>query len=108
MNVSTPVATVLDLIRYVRIAGHLDNVATVLVELIENINAADLLKEAKNEKELSYIQRLGFLVDKFSKNKSISRELHAIIVKKKPGFIFLRPDSRKGVVEKNNKWNVIS
>ncbi len=60
-----------------------------------------------NEKELSYVQRLGFLVDKFSKNKIVSRELHTLIEKKKPGYIFLRPDKRKGVFEKNHKWNVL-
>lgn len=107
INVSTPAATVLDLLRYVRVAGHLDNVTTAIAELIENMNAAELLKEAKNEKELSYVQRLGFLVDKFSMNNVVSRELHILIEKKKPGFIFLRPDKRRGVVEKNNKWNVL-
>lgn len=107
VNVSTSAATVLDLLRYVRIAGHLDNVTTAIVELVENINATELLKNAKQEKDLSCVQRLGFLIDKFSKNKIVSRELNEFIKNKKPSFIFLRPDKRKDIIEKNQKWNIL-
>jgi predicted transcriptional regulator of viral defense system len=107
MKVSTKAATILDLLRYVRLAGHLDNVATAIVELMESVNVSELLKIAKGEKELSYVQRLGFLIDKFSENKIASRELHELVEKKRPGFIFLRPDKRTGVIEKNLRWNIL-
>lgn len=106
MVVSTPAATILDLLRYVRVAGHLDNVATAIVEMLEHINTIELIKVAKQEKELSYIQRLGYLIDRFSKNKVASRELHKLIEQRGPGFIFLRPDKRKGVMERNERWNL--
>jgi predicted transcriptional regulator of viral defense system len=107
ISVSTKEATILDLLQYVRISGHLDNVATAIAELLENVNSSELLKIARNEKELSNVQRLGYLIDKFSLNKVVARELHVLIEKKKPGFIFLRPDQRNGVSEKNLKWNVL-
>jgi predicted transcriptional regulator of viral defense system len=106
IHVSTPEATALDLLRYVRLAGHLDNITTAIVELMEKINPAKLTQAVKLEKELSYVQRLGYLVDRFSSNKAASKELFQFIEKKMPGFIFLRPDQRKGVIEKNVKWNV--
>jgi len=107
MQVSTPEATTLDLLRYVRVAGHLDNVTTAIVELLETINPAKLVQVAKLEKEFSYVQRLGYLIDRFSKNKTAAKELHHLFEKKRPGFIFLRPDDRKGITEKNEKWNIL-
>ncbi|MGZ3745169.1 MAG: type IV toxin-antitoxin system AbiEi family antitoxin domain-containing protein [Pseudobdellovibrionaceae bacterium] len=106
MEVSTPEATIFDLLRYVRLAGHLDNVTTAIVELLETIHPTKLVQVAKLEKEFSYVQRLGYLVDRFSPNKVISMELHRLLEKKRPGFIFLRPDQRKGITERNEKWNV--
>ncbi len=106
MTVSTPAATIIDLLRYVRVAGHLDNVATAIIEMLENINTTDLIKVATQEKDLSYIQRLGYLIDRFSKNKTASRGLHKLIEERHPSFIFLRPDIRKGVIERNHKWNL--
>ena len=106
IQVSTPEATLLDLLRYVRLSGHLDNVTTAIVELLESIDAKKLIQVAKLEKELSYVQRLGFLIDRFSKNKTVTKELHQFIEKKNPSFIFLRPDQRKGVIERDEKWNV--
>lgn len=106
IQVSTPEATILDLLRYVRIAGHLDNATTAIVELLETINPTKLAQVASLEKELSYVQRLGYLADCFSNNKKVVRELHLLIEKRRPGFIFLRPDERRGVTEKNEKWSV--
>lgn len=107
INVSTKEATILDLLKYVRLAGHLDNVTTVISELMEDIKVEDLIKIAKGEKEFSHLQRLGFLIDKFSISTSASKELHKIIKSKNPNLVFLRPDKRKGVTEKNLKWNVL-
>lgn len=106
INVSTIEATILDLLRYVRIAGHLDNVTTAVAELIEHVNSGELIKIAESERELSYVQRLGFLLDQFSLNKILSRGLHKLIEKRKPPFVYLRPDQRAGITEKNQKWNV--
>ncbi len=106
MQVSTPEATVLDLLRYVRLSGHLDNVTTAIVEMLDTINTPKLIQAAKLEKEFSYVQRLGYLIDRFSNNKVATKELHQLLEKRRPGYIFLRPDQRKGIIEKNEKWNI--
>lgn len=107
VNTSTPSATIFDLLRYIRIAGHLNNATTVIVEMMENINTTELTKIAKQEKDASHIQRLGFLIDHFSKNEIASRELYKLIEKKNPSYTFLRADKRKGILKKDDKWNVL-
>src|ERR1017187_9916049 len=66
MRVSTPEATALDLVRYVESAGQLGNVATVLSELSERIDPGRLVVAARTEVELSVVQRLGFLLERFA------------------------------------------
>lgn len=103
ISVSTPEATAIDLIKYSRVAGSLNNVATVLIELMEKIDSVKLLRTAKLETELSTIQRLGYLIDCFSKTGS-TKELNKWLVTKNPGFVFLRPDRRSGVTKVNKRW----
>src|SRR5205823_5752714 len=61
--VSTPEATAVDLVTYPEHAGGLDNVATVLAELAERLDAAKLL-EAARAAETPVVQRLGFLLER--------------------------------------------
>jgi predicted transcriptional regulator of viral defense system len=62
VRVSSPEMTALELVGYVKHAGGLDNVATVLVDLAEVIDGARLVKEAA-QAPLAWSQRLGFLLD---------------------------------------------
>jgi len=63
MAVSTPEATALDLVRYVKACGGLGNVATVLAELSERIDPAQLFEAAQIDGERAVAQRLGYLLD---------------------------------------------
>ncbi len=60
--ISSPEVTAVDLVGYVDHAGGLDNVATVLAELGEVLNAEDLVKTA-DLSPVPWIQRLGYLLD---------------------------------------------
>ena len=62
VRVSSPEATALDLVGYAKYAGGLDNVATVLVDLAEAIDAGRLVEEAAKA-PLAWSQRLGFLLE---------------------------------------------
>lgn len=106
LQVSTPEATALDLLRYVRFAGHLDNVATVLIELSEVMQAKKLIEVAKADNEFSYAQRLGYLLDRFASTK-LTEPLHTWLSKQNPSPVFLRADQRKGVTERDTKWQVL-
>lgn len=60
--VSTPEATALDLIGYCNQAGGLDQVATVLSELVERLNS-DKLPAAAKVAPIAWAQRLGYLLE---------------------------------------------
>jgi predicted transcriptional regulator of viral defense system len=59
--VSTPEATAIDLAGYPQLAGGLDHVATVLSELVEEMNP-ELLTAAAVSAPLPWVQRLGYLL----------------------------------------------
>jgi predicted transcriptional regulator of viral defense system len=60
ITVSTPETTALDLVRYVRHAGYLNNVATVLADLAELLDADRLAQAAHHD--MSTARRLGYLL----------------------------------------------
>jgi predicted transcriptional regulator of viral defense system len=60
--VSTPEATAIDLVGYHHHVGGFENVATVLAELAEQIDAAKLVGAAQTA-PLPWAQRLGYLLD---------------------------------------------
>lgn len=62
LRVSTPEATAIDLIGYYEQAGGLDQVATVLSELAERLNA-DKLPAAAEVAPIPWAQRLGYLLE---------------------------------------------
>ena len=61
--ISTPEATAIDLLRYSRHVGGLDQVLTVLQELGESIDATLLAKAAEADGTMAYAQRLGWLLE---------------------------------------------
>jgi predicted transcriptional regulator of viral defense system len=62
--VSTPEATAVDLVHYVRQAGGLDRVLTILQELAERLDAKLLVRSAEANGQLASAQRLGWLLEK--------------------------------------------
>ena len=66
VRVSTPEATAFDLVRFAHAAGHLSNVATVLGELAEKIDASALVRLSK-QYAAPDVQRLGYLLDVLGK-----------------------------------------
>jgi predicted transcriptional regulator of viral defense system len=62
MRVSSPEATAFDLVGYPGHAGGLSNVATILSELVENIDAEKLFAETARS-PLPWTQRLGYLLE---------------------------------------------
>lgn len=62
IQISTPEATAVDLVGYHRVVGGLDQVATVLTELIEQIRPQELVAAAQTG-PLAWAQRLGYLLE---------------------------------------------
>jgi len=106
MRVSTPEATALDLVRYVGRVGHLGNVATVLAELSERINASDLVKAAQTEVELSVVQRVGFLLDRFGSAR-VTEPLAQWLATMRLRPVPLRPEQKPKTNEKDARWQIV-
>ncbi len=104
MNVSTPEITAFDLVRYADRAGSLNHVATILIELSEEIDPEKLVKAAENEK-LIIVQRLGYLLEKYGLEK-VTTQLHIWVAKQKLRFIPLRADKDYRTALKNKDWKI--
>lgn len=74
MNISIPEITALDLVRYVKSAGHLNLVATILSELQEKFDIERLSHILESENiELANIQQFGYLLELVNANKKMAR-----------------------------------
>jgi len=64
INVATPEMTLCDCFRYQEAAGHLNNIATLLLEIHEKIHMKKLMTYIRSGfLELTHIQRLGYLIE---------------------------------------------
>jgi predicted transcriptional regulator of viral defense system len=106
MRVSTPEATAIDLLRYAPSAGGLSNVATVLAELAERIDADLLAEAARADGELVHAQRLGYLLDLVSAGKQ-TKELAKLIKDAAPRSTALRPGQPVRGCAVERRWRVV-
>jgi predicted transcriptional regulator of viral defense system len=107
MQVSWPEITALDLVRYAKASGHLNNVTTVLSELQENFNM-QRFKQIIETKDfaLPEIQRLGYLLELSHANNEIIELLQQWIQAQKPRAIPLRPDMPYEKSQLNLNWQL--
>jgi len=111
IKVSTPEVTAMDLLRYQTSSGGINNIATVLTELVININPEKLLQIATDSDETAWIQRLGYILEQSEPMEVEHRDKIVILLKelinnKKPAYI---PLLSKGIDKstKNPDWRVI-
>jgi predicted transcriptional regulator of viral defense system len=122
--VSSPEVTAMDMVIYPYRCGGLDNVLIVLTDLVKKLDANKLLQLASNTDEVTWVQRLGYLLDLIKANnlsevllKSLenrrvrARELIAT-PKKSPAldkFISKLGKSKSPLSHKirNDKWKLI-
>jgi len=64
LKVATPELIAIDLLKYPKHAGGMNNIATVLSELAESINVHKLIELAENLDERHQLQRLGYIIEK--------------------------------------------
>ncbi len=106
MQVSTPEMTAFDLMRYLNASGQVDHVATVLCELVEQLNAEKLAELLKNgDVEITAAQRLGYLLELLQlpidllplenqlKQCKLSRRLLVV-------------SSQQPIIEYNQRWHI--
>ena len=104
IQISTPEATALDLIGYVRHCAGLDNVATVLAELVEKIDARQLAEVAALS-PVAWAQRLGYILELLGENDKanlLADSLHGLHFMPTP----LVPGTSIKGAKKNSRWQV--
>jgi len=106
MRISNAAVTAIDLVAYSGRVGGLDRVLTVLQELSEKITPDMLVEAANKEKQMSYVQRLGWLLEKSGKGDLVSK-LANWISKKKPLRTPLDPTLPRKGFPRDSRWNVV-
>jgi predicted transcriptional regulator of viral defense system len=104
LRISTREATAFDLVGYPSHAGGLSNVATILSELAEDMDAEKLLAETKHS-PLPWTQRLGYLLERVeAANLAVALAKHVADHAKE--YVPLRP--RKSVMRatRNSRWRL--
>ncbi|OLB32626.1 MAG: hypothetical protein DMG41_10875 [Acidobacteria bacterium] len=105
MKISTPESTALDLVRYPRHAGGLNNIATVLADLAEKIDPEHLSEAARRDDDLPSAQRLGFLLEHIGEEAKV-KPLAEWIKSSLPRTVYLRP-GQPPRRRKSARWKVI-
>ena len=105
MRVSTPEETAFDLVRYAGVAGHLNNVATVLADLALQLDPKGLAEVAAHFEE-SVAQKLGYLLDLVGATDRTA-ELHAWLTARNPSRAPLVYGSRPFAGPVDPRWHVV-
>lgn len=107
MNLSTPEITAFDLIRYMNASGQINQVATVLSELVEKINPEKLSGLLlNNDIEITTAQRLGYICE----NLSLKIDLIALrneLKKRKLSYRLLVSGSNPSVITRDKNWHIL-
>lgn len=104
MRVSTAEATAFDLVRFPAAAGHLNNAATVLIELSEVMDPRALLKLAGLVR-VPDVQRLGYVLDHIGEHE-LAEPLAKWLAQRPRRAVRLRLDSSNGSGELDRRWHV--
>jgi len=104
LQVSSPEATALDLVGYAEHAGGLNQVATVLSELAEKIDAEKLAAAAETT-PVPWAQRLGYLLDHLGLSAKTGA-LKAYVRKHARVSADLLPKAPRGRARRNKDWRL--
>lgn len=105
MRVSAPEATAVDLVRYAKVAGHLDNVATVLHDLLPLLDATRLMKAVRSIGDVPTAQRLGFLLEAL-RGRALAKPIHEWVKRQSPNRVLLRSGQADSAAKVDLRWSV--
>ncbi|MCX7031452.1 MAG: type IV toxin-antitoxin system AbiEi family antitoxin [Spirochaetes bacterium] len=105
LRVSTPEATAFDLVGYPGHAGGLSNVATILSELAENLDARKVLAETARS-PLPWTQRLGYLLERIEA-AALATPLAEYVAVRAKEYVPLRPRKSIARASRDSRWRLI-
>lgn len=104
LRVASPEATALELVGYAGQSGGLDNVASVLAELVEAIDPDRLVSECARS-PVAWVQRLGYLLD-LSDHRDLADKLApSVVTRAKDVAPLVRAKSRSGA-PRDGRWKL--
>jgi predicted transcriptional regulator of viral defense system len=105
MCVSTPEATAFDLVGYPGHAGGMSNVATILAELAEKLDAQKLLAETARS-PLPWTQRLGYLLERVE-SANLAAPLADHVAMRAKEYVALRPRKSTARASRDTRWRLL-
>lgn len=105
MRVSTPETTVVDLLRFSKAAGQLDNAATVIAELSSLLDPKKLLNAVKLVGDIPNSQRLGYVLEHVHARQAVG-PLREWLGSRSPKCVPLRAGHRSQDGATDRRWNV--
>lgn len=106
MTVSTAETTAIDLVRFCRVAGQIDNVATVIAELASSLDPVKLLAAVKLVDDIPNAQRLGYILDHVGA-PNVPALVRDWVDRRSPGSVPLRSDRRGEGGMEDRRWHVL-
>lgn len=108
INVSSPELTALDVVNYYDKIGGFNRVATVIEELIENIQADKLIESARHYEQVAAVQRLGYLLEYVLADTELNKNLYNWLKTIDFYPTLLRPQkSKPESMVTGNKWKIV-
>ena len=113
LKVSTPELLVIDLFKYSKRSGGISHIATVLSELVPNIDENKLIALANKLGEICHIQRLGFMLERIdvledeAKKEQIIQKLANYLENCERPYVSLVPYISRTGYPKCKKWKII-
>lgn len=104
LRIARPEATALELTGYPGHSGGLGNVATVLVDLAEVMDADALVAEAQRA-PLAWVQRLGYLLE-LVRAHELASCLDPVIAERGPFLVALLPSASTTGAPTDSRWRV--
>jgi len=109
LKVSSPILTASDLVQFEKRSGGITRVATILNELVEEIDPKEFNPIFLNSTPSTAIQRLGYLIEKVINNETLANELFE--ASQKNELVFFRIPLKASAPIKGysseNRWKVI-
>lgn len=106
INVATPEVISSDIVTMPHHAAGINNVATVLMELAEKIEAEKLIALSKINPELPWLQRLGYLLEFLGFNQ-LADNIANILIDKNLHWTRLVSNARYKSLVRDKKWKIV-
>jgi predicted transcriptional regulator of viral defense system len=110
LKVSSPVLTASDLVQFEKRSGGITRVATVLNELVEEMDPKEFNTVFFKTTPATAVQKLGYLIERIIKNEDLANQLFNASKENQLDFfrIPLKPSAPVKGFSSDNRWKVIA